>query len=328
MALTALTHKRLASFAPSGNTVEQILDDIATALAATQYYDGSGRTAGSGQAWTATKEISGVTVALRLHPPSGSGATGLAAVLAGVDAGAPTPTMLDNDTFLAGALFGGCFRNVPGSPTWNGWDNASPYAGADFTGHGRILDTGTHTIDSILIIESDESIYVSFEANTGDRLGGFHAGAIVEAPRTDEGEVAERVYGLMKGDALSTLSSAFWISTTTQSVWYSSSTANRNKFFLFDTGTPGDSLIEVQRRQVENSVGIAPNEFVSKNGARIGWPLYALNQSNNQFVGVIREVFMVEDTAGWPVVQDTGVDKMHIVGYDKVTVGDAFGFGA
>ena len=90
---------------------ENLLDDIADWLNnATQYYDAASRTAGAGSAWTATKEVSGVTVAARLQPPTTSGAPDQRVMLAAVGSGSPTPPMFASDTFGVDRLLMGHVR--------------------------------------------------------------------------------------------------------------------------------------------------------------------------------------------------------------------------
>ena len=153
---------------------ENVLDDIADWLnSATVYYDAASRTAGAGSAWTATKEVSGVTVAARLQPPSTGGAPNQRVVIAAVGAGAPTPAMLASDTFAVDRFLIGHVKEVDTGDEGDyvSWDNAStPYTGSNFTGYARCgQDLGAGTFAAFAIFAALVSL-VSTCTNIANKI--------------------------------------------------------------------------------------------------------------------------------------------------------------
>lgn len=330
MALVTLSHKRLAGVVPASAAINDVLDAIATALAASTYYDGSARTAGSGSAWTATKEISGVTVALRLHPPTGSPWTGGAGVIAGVSAGAPTPQFIGNETFAVNELYGGVFRNVPGSPTWNGWDNATPYTGADFTGYGQMVNCATDSVDEIIVIESDETLWVLFYDDTTD----FHwcgIGALVDPLSSLLAETSGRIHCVTTSGVSPASQTAHAVFTGGVSCpFFHSDTNNQAKCVTLDPQQSGSVNRTILPIQVSASSTPTTQLYKTDDFIYIGqaiWLIY--DGTSGPLCGRAREIYRFSDTHGAPIYLDnTGADAAYLFAMDRAVICDTYGLKA
>lgn len=329
MVLSALTHKRLTEVTPASGAVNDVLDAIYNALTASTYYDGTARTAGSGQAWTATKEISGVTVALRCHPPTGSPATGLAMAFAGVTAGAPTPQMLASDTFATNMLLAGTFRNVPGSPTWNGWDNATPYSSANFTGYSRIYDTGGLTADKILVIESAETLFVAVRnAAAGGLMGVYHGGATIDPLDSARAETSGRLIVHCGSGTAAQVSTGFHTLTTNGGLWIHVAANGSPKCVAFDYTTSDNTVKTLHCQPINATTGISATNQDTTSGYYLAFPTYCYYLTDLQLAGPIRQVYRVSDMAGHPVIVEGTTDKLYGVSSSNNATADTFAFSA
>jgi len=331
MALTPLTHKRLASVVPASNAINDLLDAIASALQATTYYDGTSRTPGSGDAWSVTLEVNTDTVALKCRPPLGGSVDDLAIVLAGVASGSYSPSFISSDTFAVDNILGGVFRNVPGSPTYNGWDNSSPYTGADFTGYAKVVASDSFTINYIIVIESSETLAVIFK-NSANSVHLFHAGAILEAAQTNEGESNGRLYGLFSTGGGNTLGITMHTNgvTSNGSLYGHLATNGSIKSVTLDPQTAGNSTQLNFSVPLSGSYPISTSRLAGKLGSQIGWPIHCVDNtaSTANFIGVVRQVYRVSDQIGFPVFREGSTDRMYIVSSSANSTNDAIGFGA
>lgn len=328
--LPALTHLRLATVTPASNAVNDVMDAIATALAATAYYDAASRTPGTSHAWTATKEISGVTVALRLHPPTGSPAAGFAGAVAGVTAGAPTPTMISADTFVVDMLMSACFRNVPGSPTWNGWDNATPYTSADFSGYSRLFGHATRSVASITVIESIETLHILFKSDINTTFM-VSFGALLEGAAATDVESDDRLYGMFTTHSTTGFNTSIHSSVASGGFFTHNSSNGTGKCVVFDPNTAGDTWFQCHNTSQQNASRVMDQDMLRgpTSDAVIGIPMWCRDLLTPfKFIGFIRNIYMISDQQGFTVIRDGGTDKLYVCGSDHALARDALGFEA
>ena len=199
MALTPLTHRRLAAVTAAGTATSQVLDAIWTGVAptVTTYSDGSMRsfsgTSATGWTWTLV-QVLGVTEAVYATPPGGSLAQRV--IIAGRSAApTPSPTMLAPDTFLASGLMIGHALNAGAFTSWNA---ASPFTSGYFSGYTR-LGNATTTFSTPIVVtiyETQEDITVQILVG-GTAALFMGAGAIVDpAPNAVNAESDGRRYGI------------------------------------------------------------------------------------------------------------------------------------
>ena len=326
MALPALQHKRLLPVTPAGATIEEVLEAIQTALEAVTYYDGSGRTPGSGSAWTVTPELdTGETIALRCHPPSGGGVDDLAVIVAGRTTGSPTPTMIPSNTFANDDVLIGVLRNVPGSPTYNGWDNASPYTGADFTGYAQLMDVGVTTPVKVYVFESQETLWICISSTAANNPVHVSAMGALWTPPSESGapesESNGRLYGIATtgNNAMLATSHTTGVNSTNRMFGnFSSSGSAKNLAFV-----PGGTTVILTVHQE----GIAPNtiNYVGSGGGSVyGHPLAFERQTGNAFHGVLRNATITGDYQHGRVIQVSSVDVAYVIAPFVTVVSDAF----
>lgn len=199
MALTPLTHRRLATVTAAGTATSQVLDAIWTGVAptVTTYSDGSTRSfsgaSATGWTWTLV-QVLGVTEAVYATPPGGSLAQRI--IIAGRSAApTPSPTMLSPDTFTASGLMMAHALNAGAFTTWNA---ASPFTSGYFSGYMRLggATTGFTAPVAVTIYESQEDITVQILVG-GTAALFMGCGAIVDpAPAAANAESDGRRYGL------------------------------------------------------------------------------------------------------------------------------------
>lgn len=322
MVLPTPTWKRLPTqsvAAPQG--IDDVLDAIYNALASVTYYDGSGRTPGSGQAWTATREISGVTVSVRAFPPSAS-VSDLGAIIAGLS-GAATPVMRSPDTYLADQVLVGIFRDVPGSPTFNGWDNATPITSANFSGYIRSGNAASTPYSNVIVFEFDECLFIVLEGAAANWF--IQLGAAIEPGQADEGDVNGRIYGMMAGGSLQ-IGTAFnnLAPGASQGFWSHNAVNNFCHAFVFDPFTPGTAMETVNAMTVDQP--LTTLNRLGPNGSIIGDNIllsYASGTYSGYAAGYLRGVVRINDQTGCPVIRSAGVDQAYVASATPGAANDA-----
>lgn len=199
MALTPLTHRRLATVTAAGTATSQVLDAIWTGVAptVTTYSDGSTRsfsgTSATGWTWTLV-QVLGVTEAVYATPPGGSLAQRI--IIAGRSvAPTPSPTMLSPDTFTASGLM---MAHALNAGTFTTWNAASPFTSGYFSGYMRLggATTSFTAPVAVTIYESQEDITVQLLVG-GTAALFMGGGAIVDpAPAAANAESDGRRYGM------------------------------------------------------------------------------------------------------------------------------------
>jgi len=302
MALVALNWRRIASQAVASSTVEDMLNAIYTAYGAAAYIDGETR-AGKPTAWTISRyENVGVTEAIYGTPPAAA-VNDLRVILAGVDAGAPTPTMQTPDTFSTATVLCSVNKN---SGVFNAWDAAAPFTSGDFFGYWK-ASRNSNAVVAVHCFECQEAIAVFFESSTG-YIGGCALGALHD-PLTShalDAETSGRLYGV--------LTSGY--SNWSPNLWNNGFNGHSNFNNSPHTGvfTPGAGTVEAMSSGVVHSA-VSGNSKTTVSGSPILWPVCSERYSTPyQFRGKLREIFMFGQGQFGQVVQDSGaVDRGYVV---------------
>lgn len=308
MALPTLSWKRIGPYATGGiNTVEAWLDALDDMLTNDDYFDAETRTPGSGSAWThAIYENATVTEALYLTPPAAA-VSDFRVILAGVDSGAPTPTM-EEDPFATGMVM--CGMNK-GSGSFNAWDNALPFTSGVFSGYNNFadVDLGGRTVDFIHVIESQEAIAIFSEFNDGG-LQGCVLGAITDPMSTahKDAESNGRIYTFaVSGAATPNLG------------------IGANGFLNNDSGfnnsvhtrTWAPHTNETGRSGLRGLSGTANNQLILKSGKRILYPAPLFPITGNIPDGPIaRGIHITLNDRPMTTIQSGGTNFGHFVGND------------
>lgn len=159
-------YKRLPDQTVSPQTIVGVLNAIHAAGTSLTYYDGTGRTQGSGSAHTVDRyQNAGTTEFVHGIPPATT--LGLKWGVGGQAAATKTPTMLSPDTFVAGWLVGSCVKNAG---AFNAWDAAAPFTSGQSPGYARLADATAvagKIPNKVYCFESPESFFVYLETTSG-----------------------------------------------------------------------------------------------------------------------------------------------------------------
>ena len=319
MALTPLTHRRLATVTSAGLTINQVLDAVWTGVAptVTTYSDGSTRlfsgTGATGWTWTLV-QVSGVTEAVYATPPGGT--LNQRFILAGRSAApTPSPTMLAPETFLASGLHLGLALNAGAFTTWNA---AAPFTSGYFSGYtrlGQAVNTMSTSI-TMTIYESQEDITVELvAAGTAIMLCG--GGAYVD-PDTSAALAAEsdgRRYGL-------------WTSGTTAPTTYLANATAGNIFT--HNAAAGNVSHTYLKRQGTNTTDAARrmwftatptiSEMTNAAGELVGIPIPIA--STVAYGGRLREKTFVRGMLRNQIVSNAGATVGYALAPSTTTTGD------
>jgi len=212
MALSALNWRLLPPQVVTSNNVNAILDLIYTMGISSTYSDGSGRTPGSGSAWTWGRDTTnpfqaGATTAAYATPPVN--AIGHKVCFAGsTSSGAGSKMYLDTQT--GGIMMVGTAKN---SGSYGNWTSATtPFSTGDFTGFIHACrNTASTTYSTIYMYESQEAIIAQFITSTG-AVCEIVAGAFID-PLSSHSLNAEsdgRLYGVTSSGSTNLLTTLRW----------------------------------------------------------------------------------------------------------------------
>lgn len=313
MALPALQYRKITPQVPAGNTVENLLDAIWAGFETATYADATTRTKGVGSAWSMTRYRSGGTVTEAVYgtPPSGAVSSHLAVILAGVDAGAPTPTMRTPDTFAIGQLLVSLCRS-PGA--FNAWDNAAPFTTGDFFGYWRSVAPLSFST-KVHIYESQEDFWILIESATGT-MACLRVGASLDPLSTDpaDADLGGRLYAVLTSSNTA-MSGNLW---DNNGPFEHSITANTKHHGVF---TPGTTLIRTLDL-IEDHAPVGNNVmYITRGGSPILWPA-AVRDYNSPlfFVGRMRETMRFGAATVGQVIKDSGaVTKAYLISGHNAT---------
>jgi hypothetical protein len=181
--------------------IHEVLDMLADLIDNTSAHNGTESRGTSESAWEVdrTQEASGDTVAVVFKPNAAqTDVAHMRVIVAGYSSGSPTPKMAGNHTTLANNLLIGTMIDVGGSPTWQGWDHAEPYAGCFFLGYRRFYTNTPGNIINIDAFEGREALAFALRLSTSSQMSASIQGCIWEAPSHDPADCRDadgRVYG-------------------------------------------------------------------------------------------------------------------------------------
>lgn len=181
--------------------IHEVLDMLADLIDNTSAHNGTESRGTSESAWEVdrTEEASGDTVAVVFKPNAAqTDVQHMRVIVAGYSSGTPTPKMAGNHTTLASNLLIGTMIDVSGSPTWQGWDDAEPYAGCFFLGYRRFYTNTPGNIINIDAFEAREALAFALRLNTSNQMSASIQGCVWEAPSHDPADCRDgdgRVYG-------------------------------------------------------------------------------------------------------------------------------------
>lgn len=302
MTLPALEWRRLPAQALGGSTVEDILNAIFNAGQSATYADGEARTPGSGSAWTYARfQNGGTTEAVHCTPPTGD-VDDLRVILAGVDVGAPTPTMRTPDTFAAGHVLASINKN---SGAFNAWDNAAPFTSGQFFGYWRAFNAGGGpTYDTVDVYESQEAIVVV--VRNGVNMTPVFLGCWVDsgsALAADSEDGNGRVYGVANNDPSGDLDVDFLENNTNKFLAHTNLNDNYHVGF-FEYG----ATTNIRTAEKANLLDSNPAAGATlPSGSPISFPIMLKDASGAPVIGVMRQMQALAQSAQYlQVINDSG----------------------
>lgn len=310
--------------AVASNNREDVLDAIADWLnnSGSTYYNGGARTPDAGSAWTAIKEVNGITEAIRLQPPATSTRKNQRIIIYGKDdISAENPTHSGSDVKTNSRMFAAHVRDVThgSEATYQGFDNASPYSGSQWTAFAGVV-VSTSVITHVEIVEGIEGISVWFRtsaANTpisafigGDIWDGF-GGAPAE---TDGGR-----YGIITSGYSSIIYTAFH-STFTAFCGANSATAGSPKSLTY---TPGGAVLVTNDLPGYPLAGwTASNSFSGGVYARL--PI--LHGALSLWIGNLRNMYRIGSAQHGTVIEEASVPLAYFMGATAAASNNCIGF--
>lgn len=323
--LATPTYYRMADVSPASANIQGLLDAIYTALGASTDYRGT--SLASTHLWTvARQQAAGVTKAVYLTPPSGTGMGLSPGLIIAGDSGAPTPTMASPDTFTASHVLAGIVKN---RGAWNAWDAASPFTSGTFSGYWRWAGTTWNATTAVIrCYVSEEAIFIQLIGPTVTNQAWLHLGAIVEPHTTysaSSGLTAEsddRLYGMWTTGATAVQTST-WQNSNVSPGWHATSNG-ASHMMVFQPG--GSTLYTCGRRYTSASTS-STTETQDLAGAYVG-DLYAICRSsgatNGARLGMLRGLYATGQMQSGKTVRNGSTDLNHAVSTDTTAVTDAF----
>ena len=304
MPLSTLTWRRIADVTVSSANVENYLDAIHTALGATAYTDGTGRTAGTGRAWSSVKG-GAPTDRCVLTPPSGSGCNSNV-IVAGFN-GARTPQMKSPDTYLANALHVLHASNGGTLTTWNGTGGSDPLgAGINFVPYSRASAACSST-GLVCVYECAEQICVMVRVGASSWYGFCTLTLDPYSAESVDAESDGRLYGLVTGGSTAVI-------TTFESsalAWWAHGTSNgaAHAWYL----QPGTSTVLILQREFTRS-GSNAGMGVLNSGKWARMPSWYRESVSNNLVGELRAIRRTGRSRQRLDIYAAGVRSMYAVG--------------
>jgi len=277
MALAALAHEDYITGVPSANTIEEFLNELYSTLN------------GSMTHWDVARyQNVGVTEAVYFTPKAGTEADNadLRIIIAGVDSGAPTPTMGPHSSFSTGKLL---FGLVVDGGVFNAWDDPDPFTSGNFSGYLVGGETAV-SIDHFLVAESAGTILVCPQDTGGRSRGGGWLGAAFDAESTHAANSFDgdgRIYAAMTG-GYDNYWSMYDLGSDLVPFTHNTSTQEPKAVFL-DTGGTWSSLCligempngnDTDMRQIDDSPWLIPIYAAQDYGV-----LHLLGRAREVYVG-------------------------------------------
>lgn len=324
MALSALNWKMLPPQVVTSNNVNSILDLIYTMGASSTYSDGSGRTPGSGSAWTWGRDTlntyqSGVTTAAHATPPIDS--IGHKVCFAGsTTVGAPGCKMY-LDSYTAGIMMVGTAK---GSGSYSNWTSSTtPFGSGDFTGFIHACrNTSAATYSTVYMYESQEAIIVQLITTAGS-VCEIVAGAFIDplSSHSSNAESDGRLYGVTSSGSGSFLSTVRWTAAPNQTFNHTGGNGAPHAAVFI----PGASTVQsIYKFTYVLNTTYASINLTAKNGdiPRITIPVgYIISP---YFSGQLRQIYTTKNSGStgltWSI---SGVAQGYVLSGSTITTSEA-----
>lgn len=301
MSLSSLAWRYVGAGSFGTASVAAALDALYTLGTATTYADGSGRTPGSGSAWTWSRyQNASVTEAAYATPPTDTLAQRI--ILAGqATGGTKTPTMASPDASAVNIVMASVNKN---SGAFNAWDNAAPFTSGQFFGFWRCWPTTAGT-GTVYLYEGTEAVLVLI-ATTGGSVYGCILGAFLDPESSDVANDAEsdgKLYGVVTTGSAAAMGTGFL---SGGAVWmFHSGSASAVHAGIF---TPGAGSLLTMGLLLRAQTAMTSSGLKTRSGrfARHALAMRAdAAAPNDQFLGRLREIFAFTD-AQTPQKQTNG----------------------
>lgn len=305
MSLETLSYDYIGRFVTPAVTVSGTMAAIRNAYASTTYSDGSGRTPGSGIAWTQSAEITGgAVVGMSLTPPSST--LGQKIIVAGGGTGAPT--MTSPDTYSNTRIYVGLCKNAGNYGTWT---SANPFTSGQYSG----LNGFTVAVSAIHAYESKDSVVMVGETSAG-AVYISALGALVD-PESSNAALAEtdgKIYAIFTTNTAAVGGTPHnYANFGTNSLFnHDVAVATRARTWLMNVGA-ATMTAGIRNNVTMNGAGAAA--FKNTAGEFVRLPIYLQGLSTSNFwFGRVREILMFTQGLMGTKLTVGGVTKGFVIG--------------
>lgn len=320
MSLSTMNWRYVGTQSFASGLVNLALDALNTLGTAVTYADGSGRTPGSGSAWTWSRyQNVALTEAMHAVPPVATLAPAI--ILAGqATGGSKTPTMASPDTAATVTIMAGISKNTTG---FTAWDNATPHGGT-FSGYWRAWP-GTAGAGSVYLYECQEAVLILITTTAGG-VYGILLGAFIDPESPDVAVDAEsdgKLYGMGVSNIAAAMSTTWWTANSNSDFLRHSVTAQQCHAAVF---TPGAGTLLTFEPCVTPRTAMTASGMKSRSGrwGRQGLAIRAnLTPPNDQTLGRLREIVIFNDAQVPSKQTNAGVTIGYVVSASASATADA-----
>lgn len=322
MALPTQNWRAVTPVALASGTTASTLDTLYTIGQAATYSDGSGRTPGTGSAWTWNRQqVAGTTEACWGVPPTNT--LNMGYIVAGSSNGALTPQMMTGiDSYFANQINVAMNKNS-GSPVtfpnlWSVGSPTSPFGAGQFSGY---IAGGTATTNGTMYYwECQEGFIVQVVATGGATSYVFGGGAFIDPLTSGTGtcESDGRLYSVF-----STGQNKTWATTWSASGLDNSygvfkgrdlgAKSGNSRFAVFNVGSVTTCRQAMMAQYITTSTSfLAP-------GGEVPYLPYpatlasATNVPTGPFLGELRNIYYTRAATAGQVVSNGGVVQGYIL---------------
>ncbi len=275
-------------------STQQVVDAIDTALSSATYWE----------------KVSKTSDYIEISPKSGSAIADFKAIISGAPG---TSADLSPDTSVNGIWCG----IAPDGGTLGTWNTATPYGASRWSMYWACAPNAL--IESVYILESDESIYIGFRDDSNDNLYGVFIGALWEGLDAACVEGDDRIYGMITSGNTQIIND--YLNNGNEFFSHSPSNKAPHAGLFRPNNTSSWATAERQGRSLIDTKG----HLTTISGTLINLPIYHQVEASPQFfVGRLRQVYVTKQGTNRTVLADgVPATKGYLVTGDNVTAYDA-----
>lgn len=323
MPLPTQNWRAVTPVALASGTIASTLDTLYNIGQAGTYSDGSGRTPGTGSAWTWNRQqVAGTTEACWGVPPTNTLNTGY--IVAGSSNGALTPQMMSGiDSYLGNQINVAMNKNS-GSPvsfpnSWSVGSPTSPFGAGQFSGY---IAGGTGTTNGTMYYwECQEGFIVQVIATGGASSYVFGGGAFIDPLTSGAGtcESDGRLYSVFSTGQNKSWAAATWSQSGLDASYGVfkgrdlGAKSGNSRFAVFNVGTASSC-----RQAMMGQYIVLSTSYLTPAG-EVPYLPYSVtgvtttNVPTGPFFGELRNIYFTRNATAGQVVSNGGVVQGYIL---------------